>query len=64
MSNATAAHSDLVIALVTLFYALGQFFGLLVTALLAGQDNNANTPSSYTTSGLDPLNHAPTKHFS
>jgi len=43
VSNATAAYSDLVIALVMLVSTLEQFFGFLVIAMQAGQNDNADT---------------------
>jgi MFS family permease len=40
--NINPAYSNLLIALATLAYALGQFLGPLVTVALAGQDGNFN----------------------
>ncbi|MBF4489386.1 YbfB/YjiJ family MFS transporter [Psychrobacter sp. N25K4-3-2] len=40
--NINPAYSNLLIALATLAYALGQFLGPLVTVALAGQDDNFN----------------------
>ncbi len=40
--NINPAYSNLLIALATLAYALGQFLGPLVTVALAGQDSNFN----------------------
>ncbi|HBL97661.1 MAG TPA: MFS transporter, partial [Psychrobacter sp.] len=40
--NINPAYSNLLIALATLAYALGQFLGPLVTVALAGEDGNFN----------------------
>ena len=50
--NINPAYSNLLIALATLAYALGQFLGPLVTVALAGQDGNFNAGLLFAAIGL------------